>query len=377
MGRKTIKKDEPKTLPIPPEQLLLELGKDLIPLVDKGKGAELLERIQNMRRSIFFDMGIVLPKIRIVDNTLLDSSEYCLKISTVDAGRSTLRMGCYLCINPGTAVGKVDGEETKDPAFGLPALWIAEGKRDEAEQAGYTVADHCGIMCTHLTEIIKRRAAELLGRQEIQGIIDSVKEDYPAVVNELLATGITLGSVRKVMQGLLKERVSIRNTVGILEAIADSCLSSGDIHFLVERVRQALASQICSQYADKDRTIHVLTLEPSLEQKIIGSQAQGVSGNILAALEPELHKAWIQAAEKAVRTVHEQGHVPVILCPSQARYLVKSTLERELPEAAVLSVSEIHMDYSVVPVGVIALAQELSKNKSNKKGKTSGKGKEG
>jgi len=280
-------------------------------------------------------------------------------------------MGRYLCINPGSAAEKVDGEETKDPAFGLPAFWITEDKRDEAEQAGYTVADHYAIICAHLTEIIKRRAPELLGRQEIQGIIDSVKEYYPAVVNELLTPGVTLGTVRKVMQGLLKERVSIRNTVAILEAIADSYPVNGETHFLVERVRQALAGQICSQYADKDRTIHVLTLEPSLEQKIVDSQAQGVSGNIVAALEPELHKAWIQAAGKAVRAVHGQGHFPVILCASQARYLVKSALERELPEAAVLSVSEIHMDYSVVPVGVIALAQEPSKSKSNKKGKIS------
>ncbi|MCL2381093.1 MAG: flagellar biosynthesis protein FlhA [Treponema sp.] len=343
----------------PPDQLSLELGFGLIPLVDKDKGAELLERMQGMRRQIALDMGIVIPKIRIIDNMLLGSSEYCFKIRGVDVGKSTIRLGYYLCINPGSAKEELAGEKTKDPAFGLPALWVTEAKRDEAERAGYTVVDPPSIIATHLTEIIKRHAAELLGRQETQAIIDGIRRDYPAVVDEVLmgrdGKGLTLGNIQKVLQGLLKEQISIRNMVSILEAIADFAPLTTDTRFLIEKARHALASQICHQYANEDRALNVLTLDPSLEQKIVDSKAQDSSGDMFAALEPSLHSAWIRAVGKAVRAVHDQGYFPVILCSFQARHLVKTALERELPEVAVLSVSEIAQDYTVGSIGVIRL----------------------
>jgi len=347
----------------PPDQLSLELGFGLIPLVDKDKGAELLERMQGMRRQIALDMGIVIPKIRIVDNMLLGSSEYCFKIRGVDVGKSTIRMGYYLCINPGTVKEELTGEKTKDPAFGLPALWIGEDKRDEAERAGYTVVDPPSIIATHLTEIIKRHAAELLGRQETQTIIDGIRKDYPAVVDEVLmgrdGKGLTTGNVQKVLQGLLKEQVSIRNMVSILESVADFAPLTSDTRFLIEKARQALSSQICHQYADENRMLHVLTLDPALEQKIVDSKAQNSSGEIFSAMEPALHNAWIRAVGKSVRVVHDQGFFPVVLCSFQARYLVKTALERELPEVAVLSVDEIAQDYSVESIGVIRLEEQL------------------
>ena len=346
----------------PPDQLSLELGFGLIPLVDKDKGAELLERMQGMRRQIALDMGIVIPKIRIIDNMLLGSSEYCFKIRGVDVGKSNIRMGYYLCINPGTVKEELSGEKTKDPAFALPALWIEESRRDEAERAGYTVVDPPSIIATHLTEIIKRHAAELLGRQETQAIIDGLRKDYPAVVDEVLmgrdGKGFNLGNIQKVLQGLLKEQVSIRNMVSILESIADFAPLTTDTRFLIEKARQALASQICHQYADEERILHVLTLEPSLEQKIVDSKAQSSSGDIFSALEPALHSALIRTLGKSVRAVHDQGYFPVILCSYQARYLVKTALERELPEVAVLSVAEIAQDYTVESIGIIKLEQE-------------------
>jgi len=346
----------------PPDPLSLELGFGLIPLVDKDKGAELLERMRLMRRQIGLDMGIVIPKIRIIDNMLLGSSEYCFKIRGVDVGKSTIRMGNYLCINPGTVKEELSGEKTMDPAFGLPALWIGEDKRDEAERAGYTVVDPPSIIATHLTEIIKHHAAELLGRQETQAIIDGLRKDYPAVVDEVLmgrdGKGLTMGNIQKVLQGLLKEQVSIRNMVTILESIADFAPLTTDTRFLVEKARQALSSQICHQYADEDRVLHVMTLEPSLEQKIVESKAQNSSGEIFSALEPALHSAWIRTLEKSVRSVHDHGFFPVILSSYQARYLVKTALERELPEVAVLSVAEIAQDYKVESIGIIALEQE-------------------
>ena len=366
MTRDTAKKprDEKADIPQmePPVHLSMELGFGLIPLVDKDKGAELLERMQGMRRQIALDMGIVIPKIRIIDNMLLGSSEYCLKIRGVEVGKSTIRMGNYLCINPGSVKEELIGEKTKDPAFGLPAIWIAEEKRDEAERAGYTVVDPPSIIATHLTEIIKHHAADLLGRQETQTIIDGLRKDYPAVVDEVMmgrdGKGLTLGSIQKVLQGLLKEQVSIRNMVSILESIADFAPLTTDTRFLIEKARQALSNQICHQFADENRVLHVLTLDPALEQKIVDSKAQNSSGEFFAALEPALHSIWIRTLGKSVRAVHEQGYYPVILCSYQARHLVKTALDRELPEVAVLSVAEIAQDYTVESVGVIRLEQE-------------------
>ena len=346
-----------------PDLLLLELGFDLIPLVDNDKGAELLERIQNMRRQIALELGFITPTIRIVDNMLLKSSEYCFKIHGVDAGKSTLKMGHYLCINPGSVKEEIAGEKTTEPAFGIPALWIAEDKRDEAKQAGYTVVDPPSVIATHLTEIIKRHAVELLGRQETQKLLDELRKDYPALVAEVCSgrngKGTGLGTIQKVLQGLLREQVSIRNMVFILESIADSALLNTDTRFLIEKARQALANQLCRQYADEKHTLHVLTLEPSLEQKIIDSKAQNSSGDIFSALEPDIYNTWIKSLEKSVRTMKAEGYVPVILCSEQARYLVRTALERELPEAAVLSSAEITRDYKIEQIGVIALEGAL------------------
>ena len=346
----------------PPDHLSLELGFGLIPLVDKDKGAELLERMQGMRRQIALDMGIVIPKIRIIDNMLLGSSEYCFKIRGVDVGKSTIRMGYYLCINPGTVKEELAGETTKDPAFGLPAIWIPEDKRDEAERAGYTVVDPPSIIATHLTEIIKRHASELLGRQETQIIMDGIRKDYPAVVDEVLmgrdGKNLTLGNIQKVLQGLLREQVSIRNMVSILESLADYAPLSSNTWFLIDKAREALSSQLCHQYADEDRVLHVLTLDPSLEQKIVDSKVENRFGEAFSAMEPSLHRAWIQALGKSVRIVQDQGYFPVILCSTQARYLVKNAMERELPDVAVLSVAEIAQDYSVESIGVIRLDEE-------------------
>jgi len=293
---------------------------------------------------------------------LLGSSEYCFKIRGVDVGKSVIRMGHYLCINPGEVKEELSGEKTKDPAFGLPSVWISEDKRDEAERSGYTVVDPPSIIATHLQEIIKHHAADLLGRQETQSLIDGLRKDYPAVVDEVLmgrdGKGLTLGSIQKVLQGLLKEQVSIRNMVSIAESIADYAPLTTDTRFLIEKARQALANQICHQYADENRILHVLTLEPSLEQKIVDSKAPTSSGDFVSALEPAMHSAWIRALGKAVKAILAHRYFPLILCSHQARHLVKSALQREFPEVVVLSVAEIAQGYTVESIGIIRLEQE-------------------
>jgi len=341
---------------VPLDALSLELGYGLVPLVEKEKGAELLERVQGVRRQSAYDLGLVIPKVRIIDNSILEPSEYCFKIKGVDSGRGKIRIGYFLCINPGTVTEEIRGEETIDPAFGLKALWIDQGRRDEAERAGYTVIDPPSIIATHLTEIIRKFAADILGLQDTQAILDTLRKEYPAVVDEVTreGKGLRVTEIQKVFHALLREKVSIRNKVSILEALADYAPVSKNIWFLTEKARQAIANQICHQYVDEDRRLRVLTIDPSLEQKIIDAKYETASG-LVCALDPPTQKAWIRAISKAAAAVKEKGWMPVVLCSEQARFLVKNSTDRELPDLAVLSVPEIVS--SVIPeaVGIVRI----------------------
>jgi flagellar biosynthesis protein FlhA len=358
-GKAREQKDE-KAAEFPPvvplDALSLELGYGLVPLVEKEKGAELLERVMGVRSQSAYDLGLVIPKVRIIDNSMLGPSEYCFKIKGVDSGRGKIRLGYYLCINPGTVSAELEGEKTIDPAFGIPAIWIEQEKRDEAERAGYTVVDPPSIIATHLTEIIRRHASDILGLQDTQIILDTLRKDYPAVVDEALneSKGLRVTQIQKILHGLLREKVSIRNLVSILEAIADFAPISKNIWFLTEKARQALASQICSQYADEDKKLRVLTIEPGLEQKIIDAKYETASG-LVCALDPPTQKAWIKSVAKAVAAVKEKGWMPVILCSEQARFLVKNSTDRELPDLAVLSVPEIVSGIFPEAVGMIRI----------------------
>ncbi|HUX38987.1 MAG TPA: flagellar biosynthesis protein FlhA [Rectinemataceae bacterium] len=338
---------------VPLDPISLELGYGLIPLVDKDKGADLLERITRIRKETALDMGLVVPRIRIIDNMRLEPSEYSFKIKGVQVGRGLIRVGLYLAINPGGVAEDIPGEKTKDPTFGLPALWISEEQRDRAERAGYTIVDAPSIIATHLAELIKRHASEVLGRQEVQAILDALKKDYPAVVDEA-SKRLSLGEIQKVLQGLLREQVSVRNMVAVLETLADYAGVTKDPGFLVEKARQALSRQICLQYSDDDRSLRVLTIEPGLEQKIIDSRVDAPGGAI-SALEPGLQRGWIRALTKAVQAVQQKGWFPIILCSEAARALVKSSTEREIPDLVVLSVPEIVSDARVEAVGEIRL----------------------
>jgi flagellar biosynthesis protein FlhA len=341
---------------VPLDSLSLELGYGLVPLVEKEKGAELLERVQGVRRQSALELGLVIPKVRIIDNSMLEPSEYCFKIKGVDSGKGKIRLGYFLCINPGTATTVLKGENVKDPAFGLPAIWIEQDKRDEAERAGYTVVDPPSIIATHFTEIIRRHAADILGLQDTQAILDTLRKEYPAVVDEVLreGKGLRITEVQKILHGLLREKVSIRNMVSILESIADYAPVSKNIWFLTEKARQALASQICQQYADEDKRLRVLTIDSSLEQRIIDSKYETPSG-IVCALDPPTQKVWIKAVVKAVTAVKEKGWMPVVLCSEQARFLVKNSTDRELPDLAVISVPEIVTEVIPEAVGMIRI----------------------
>jgi flagellar biosynthesis protein FlhA len=289
---------------------------------------------------------------------MLEPSEYCFKIKGVDVGRGKIRIGYYLCIKPGQVTEEIPGEETLDPAFGLPSVWVGEDRRDEAERAGYTVVDPPSIIATHLTEIIKRHAQDILGRQETQAILETLRKEYSAVVEEAQKAA-TLGDIQKVLQGLLRERVSIRNTVSILEAVADYAPVSRDPEFLTEKARQALSMQICHQYADDKHVIRVLMLDPALEQRIIDSQVKTSSGRV-SGMDPQTRSLWLRSLSRSIAAVQEKGWFPVILCSEDARALVKSSTEREIPDLAVLSAPEIARGVTLESVGFIKLENQAA-----------------
>ncbi|OJF77641.1 MAG: flagellar biosynthesis protein FlhA [Treponema sp. CETP13] len=337
----------------PLDPLSLELGYALIPLVDKDKGAELLERVTRIRRESALDMGLVVPRIRIIDNMRLDPNEYSFKIKGIAIGGSSIRMNYYMCMNTGSVIHEMKGEPTTDPAFGLPAIWVSENKREEAERNGYAVVDPPTIIATHLTELIKANAADILGRQEVQRMVDELKKEYPAVCEEIIKS-YTMGQVQKVLQGLLREQVSIRNLVVIFETMADFSEFAKSSELLVEKVRQALGRQICLQYVDDSKVLHVFTVQQSFLQQLIDSRIDTVNGPI-TAIEPSLQHAWITAVSNSIATAQGNGLMPVILCPEEARLLVKVSTQREMPSLVVLSVPEISNDIKLETLGEIKI----------------------
>lgn len=351
----TAESSEPQEISpvVPLDPVSLELGFGLIPLVDKDQGAELLERVTRIRKEAALDLGLVVPRIRIMDNMRLEPSEYAFKLRGTEVGRGIIRMNQFLAINPGGERTKLDGEPATDPAFGLPATWISESGREVAERAGYTVVDGPSIIATHLTEILKRHAGEILGRQEIRSMLDTLKSDYSAVVDEVTKE-FSLGQIQKILQGLLAEQVSIRNLVAILETMGDYALVSKDTGFLIEKSRQALGRQICLQYADERKNLPVLTIDPKLEKSIIDSRTETAAGDI-AALDPAFHRAWINAVANAVKEARDSGGWPVILCSEAARSLVRSTTARDIPDLVILSVPEIADGISIESLGEIRI----------------------
>lgn len=340
---------------VPLDPISLELGFGLIPLVDKDQGAELLERVTRIRKEAALDLGLVVPRIRIMDNMRLEPSEYAFKLRGTEVGRGVIRMGHYMAINPGGDREKLEGEPSVDPAFGLPATWISESEREKAERAGYTVVDGPSIIATHLTEILKHHAGEILGRQEIRSMLDTLKSDYSAVVDEV-TKAFSLGEIQKILQGLLQEQVSIRNLVAILETLGDFSSISKDTGYLIEKTRQSLGRQICLQYADDNRVVHVLTIDPAVEKTIIDSRTETITGDI-AALDPGFQRRWINAVANSVKAARDTGAWPVILCSESARPLVRSTTVREMPDLVILSVPEIADGIQIDSLGEIRLGE--------------------
>lgn len=327
----------------PLDPLCLELGYALIPLVNKENGAELLERVTRIRREMALDLGLVVPKIRIIDNMQLSPDEYSFKIRGIEAGRSRIKLGYYMCMNTGNVTEEIKGEPTKDPTFGLPAIWVGEEQRADAENAGYAVVDPPTIIATHLTEIIRSHAADILGRLETKAILDALKEKNSVVVDEVLNTyKYTYGDIEKVLQGLLREQVSIRDMTTILETLANFGNLPKNTWMLIEKVREALGLQICLQYVDENRVLSVLQLSQSASEMILQHVFTPTDGTApKVAFDPVDNRKWINAVSSAIAAAKEKNYLPIIMCDGSVRSVVKSSIEFEMPGTVVLSIGEV------------------------------------
>ncbi len=335
----------------------VELGYGLIALADPKQGGDLLDRVTAVRRQSAVELGMLIPAIRVRDNMQLKPNMYSIKLRGVAVAQGEIYVGHLLAMDPGTATTQLQGIDTVEPAFGLPATWIADMQRAEAEMAGFTVVDPPSVMITHLTETLRRHAAEILTRQDTQELIDAVKETSPAVVNELIPEVLTLGDVQKVLQNLLTERVSIRDMSGILEALSDAGRFVKDADLLTEHVRAGLARQITAQYQTADGTVHVFTLDPVLEQSIAEGIRQTEVGMQLV-LEPTAVQQILNGVRTQVERMAAMGYQPVALCSPRTRLHFRRLAERMLPTICVLSYNELATGAKLETVGMVTLENE-------------------
>jgi flagellar biosynthesis protein FlhA len=332
----------------------LEIGYGLIPLVDVKQGGDLLDRITMVRRQLAGELGIVIPPIRIRDNIQLKPNEYRLKIRTIIVGKGELMSGAYLAMDPGTVTKKVRGVATVEPAFGLPALWITESQKEAADMAGYTVVELPAVLATHLTEIVKRHAHSLVSRQDVKNLLDSVKENNAAVVEELIPGMLSLGDIHKVLQNLLRERVSIRDLSHILETLADVAPKNKNTEVLTEYVRNGLSAQICAMFKDESGVIPVLTIDPNLEAKL-ESNLQETETGFRLALSPGDVGRIMEKVGAQIEKVKAKSEIPIIICSPTIRSQLKRLTETNYPDLVVLSYNEITPGTEIRSSGMVTM----------------------
>ncbi len=331
----------------------LEVGYGLIPFVDAGQDGELLSRIQSIRKQFAVSSGFIVPPIHIKDNLRFSANQYKVSLKGVQIAGAEILPGYLMAMDPGTVTETIKGIATTEPAFGLPALWITEDKQEKAQIAGYTVVDCTTVMATHISEIIRQHAHELLGRQEVQDLLDNLAKTYPKLVEELVPAVLNLGTIMRVLQNLLRENVSIRDLRTILETMADWAPSTQDTDVLTEYVRHALARAISAAYSDGDDTLHVLTLDRSVEELIQGSIQHREQGSMLS-IDPKSAGKIIDAVSALMETF-PAGLTPIILCAPQLRLHVRRLTERYLPSLAVLSHNEITPNLKIKSLGTVSL----------------------
>ncbi len=347
------KKENVESL-LPLDLVELEVGYGLISVVESDQSGDLLERIVSIRKQFALDLGVIIPSIHIRDNLQLNAGEYRLLIKGNKVGGGSLRSDLLLAMDPGNVSYEVDGIPTKEPAFGLDALWISPAMREEAENAGYTVVDLPTVMATHITEIIRTHAHELLGRQEASQLIENLRKTNSKVVEELIPNLMTLGSVVRVLQNLLKEQISIRDLLSIFETLADEATRVKDIELLIESVRKSLARSITSKYRNDEGVVQVITLHPSIEELIANSLIQTEQG-VQLIMDPQMASRMISSIARTIDSHPEIAGQPILLTsPTSRRHIYKIT-SRFIPQLIVLAHSELTSDANVKSTATVEI----------------------
>jgi len=336
------------------DPISLEVGRGLLSLVDPNQGAKLLERVTSIRRHIALEMGIVVPGVRFKDNLQLKPNAYVIKIKEIEMATGEVMVNQFLAIGPEDKLRNLRGTKTVDPTYGLPGVWISPEQRGDAERLGCMIFDPVSVIATQLTEVIRSNASDLLGRQEVQALIDTIKNTHPAVIKELVPDTLSLGEVQKILQNLVKERVSIRDLVTILETMADNVHVTKDTEILTECVRVALSRVICREYMNNEGIINVITLDPQVEQLIAGSIQRSEAGSFLA-LDPNIGQEVLTRLGDQINQLQEQGLQPIGLVSPQIRPAFKRLTERSFPNLIVLSWNEIAPKVNVNSVGMVSL----------------------
>ncbi|HEV3002032.1 MAG TPA: flagellar biosynthesis protein FlhA [Solirubrobacteraceae bacterium] len=338
-------------LQIDPLELCIGFG--LVPLVDQGAGGSLLQRVGAVRRQIAAELGTVIPSVRIHDEAGLASHEYVLKVRGSEVARGRTMAGHQLALDPGDAVGQLNGIPTTEPAFGLPAVWINDGARAEAEALGYTVVDPESVIVTHLTETIRAHVADLLTRQDTRALLDQLKEVNAAVVEEVVPELLSVGEIQRVLQALLREGVSIRDLGAIVEAVGDRARLTRDPSLLAEYARQALGRAILAGHLDDEHRLRAISLDPAIEQEVSQSIAQTPDGEYLA-MEPTRAQALVQSLASQAEQAMQRGRRPVLICSSRTRRHLRRLVEQALPQLSVCAYNEIAPGVSVETIGVVS-----------------------
>lgn len=335
----------------------LEIGYGLIPMVDANQGGDLLERIAGIRKQLATELGVIVPAIRIRDNVRLKPNEYQIKIKGIRVAGSELMLDHLLAINPGFVEEKLDGFDTKDPAFGLSATWIIPAIREVAEAKNYTVVEPSAVLATHLTEVVRDSAAETLTRQDVQHLTETLKEDYPALVDSIMPDLVPLGTLQKVLQALLKERVPIRDLATILETVSDYIGATKEPDVLAEYVRMALKRQITEMYKDDSGKINVFTIDPALEQQMADS-VQNTKQGLMLVMDPVLTEKILTQLGQEADKMQSAGLTPLCIVSPNVRLALRRVTEAALPSLAVVSYNEILPNVEIVSTGMVRLQDD-------------------
>lgn len=339
------------------DTLGLEIGYGLIPMVDVKQGGDLLNRISNIRKQLAGELGIVIPPVRIRDNVQLNPNAYQVKIKGVKVAGFELMTDHLLAINPGYVEERLDGFDTRDPAFGLRATWIIPNLREMAEARGYTVVEPSAVLATHLTEVARGASSEILTRQDVQNLIQTLKEDYPALVDSVIPEQVSLGTLHKVLSALLREKVPVRDMATVLETLSDYIGATKDTDVLTEYVRMALKRQITELYRDREGKINVFTIDPTIEHQL-SEAVQNTKQGLMLVLDPAITEKLIHDIGKQAELMQAAGYTPVCICSPNIRLALRRLVEAVLPHLAVVSYNEILPDVELVSTGTVRFSDD-------------------